>query len=152
MWRPQPLNSQEFPAFRRADRALRRGLEDEGQGHAPPRRTPVSVVAPFCSALHPSKTKLKITFEREDPSRGAEGATGEEGPAARGIKAGVPVWGPPGCRTPGLLLLWGAVDHRPVQAAAVGGFLVHRSGGGRAVAHEVAEGVVHGRAEAECGY
>lgn len=52
-----------------------------------------------------------------------------------------------------LLLLRGAVDHGPVQPAPVTGLLVHRGGGGgRAVAHEVAEGVVHGRPEAERGH
>ncbi|DAA31230.1 TPA: hypothetical protein BOS_3585 [Bos taurus] len=91
-------------------------------------------------------------MEREDPSWGAESAPGEAWPAACGNQAGVPVWGPTGSGLLALLLLRGAVDHGPVQAAAVGRLLVHSSGGGRAVAHEIAEGVVHGRPEAKGGH
>ena len=62
-------------------------------------------------------------MEREDPGRGAESAPSEAWPAACGNQAGVPVWGPTGSGLLALLLLRGAVDHGPVQAAAVGRLL-----------------------------
>lgn len=83
-----------------------RSLEEVVGGRRSGPRTPsenicICIAPPLLSSHPPSKTKPKITFEREDPSRGADSAPGEEGPAARWIKAGVPVWGRPGCRAPG---------------------------------------------------